>query len=68
MAENPSVPVSAQPREVADFATQLHDSGIVNLDKPVRAYIDHLKTLAPNSTLQGSYAVAWGGYVVVCKE
>jgi len=62
----PVTPVG--PREVADLATRLHDTGIVNLDKPVRAYIDHLKTIAPDSSLIGSYAVAWSGYVVVVKE
>jgi hypothetical protein len=69
MADEPSKrPRIPHPAEVTDLATGLHDSGVVNLDAPVRTYLEELRKIKPDSSLLGSYAIAWSSYVIVVKE
>jgi hypothetical protein len=56
------------PSEVAALADRLHEQGVVNLDLPVRTYMEQLRSLGPDSTMLGSYGLAWSSYFLICKE
>lgn len=56
-------------KEVSDVLSQLHDSGVINLDKSVRDMLAPAAALAelqPGSKVATS-VVAWDGYGLVIK-
>jgi hypothetical protein len=53
--------------EVARLADKLHNSGIINLDMPVRQYLDQLRELSPNFSVNPNmYCFAWSHFVFIC--
>lgn len=67
--EMPAPPArSVQPSEVAAVMQRLHDAGIINLESPVSNYMSELRAIEPDSTLAGSYFLAWSSYGLIVRQ
>jgi len=58
---------NASPQEVHELLTRLHDQGVVNLDVPMRAAVDQVRTLRTAED-QGWYIAGGSGWALVVRD
>jgi hypothetical protein len=58
---------NATPQEVHDLMNRLHDQGVVNLDTPMRATVDQVRSIRLGEE-QGWYICGGDSYFLVVSE